>query len=708
MMRMRGKEKKRWVFSVGVIAIAVIAVIWSCNANRAAAASETAISNQPWAVVKPVLEQKIGTGYQAAGKCTGYVYWCLKNGYGVDWGENSPVEGLEEKLINAGITKIAEGTSGTVTSDMKPGDIIIFSMGSDRTHCAILGEGGILYHARSSVGVVAAPTLREWMSWPDEDKNCDRYVVYRGLQSTGTVSITKTSADTDMTDGNGCYSLAGAKYGLYQGSTLVGTLTTNEEGKASLANVPYGSYVLKEISPSKGYALDMTVYNITVTSAVTTKQVKEQPQGDPVTMLIHKIDREIHQEWSPDNRGQFAASLADAQYKVSYYDGYYTEETSFEEMIPLRTWVIRTDESGQASLNEEQLVEGDPFYYSSDGQVVLPLGTITLQEIKAPTGYVLDDTLHVRQVTSTGTEELVDTYLIPVHKEQIIRGDIMLIKVKDTTLDRLTGVPFTLTSRSTGESHSFMTDINGQASTEAEWNAHGKQTNEGSETAGVWFGNMAMVDDELGALPYDTYILDEQPCAANVGLTLLSGIEIKVYRHNQTIDLGTVTDDVIKIETSASDQATGQKETLASDHVVLVDQVHYEGLTAGREYVMEGTVHTKRTGNPLLVNGTPVESTVVFTPEKREGDVEIAFTFDASRLGGEDLVVFERLYTGGQLAAVHEDINNTKQTVRIKDAVIVEQVDTGDPYPWEVIGAINLMLLAGIGICAVLIKRRNL
>ena len=721
MMRTRGMNKNRqrinkhiWIVIACAVALISVLAPYIFHAVRADAASETAISNRSWTDVKSVIQQKIGTGYQEAGKCTGYVYWCLANAYGVDWGTNSPVEGLEAKLINAGITKVAEGTSGTIASNMKPGDIVIFSEGSDGTHCAILGEGGVLYHARSSVGVVAAPTLSEWMSWPDADKNCDRYRVYRGLQSTGSVTITKASANQGITDGNNCYSLAGAKYGLYQGEALVGTLTTNANGKASLENIPYGSYTLKEISASPGYAVDLTAYDIHVDSAVTMKDVTEQPQANPVTMMIHKTDRETHDGWSADNTAQFAASLENAHYQVNYYDGYYPDATDFSKMIPLRSWKIRTDASGQASLNDAQLVSGDPFYYSSDGQTVLPLGTVTIQEVKAPEGYVLDDTVHVRQVTSAGTVEAVDTYAVPLHQEQIIRGDIELIKVEGDSLGRLANVPFTLTSKSTGESHTLITDANGYASTAAGWNSHGTETNQGSETAGVWFGNMEQVNDSLGALPYDTYILDEQPCEANVGLTLIQGVEVVVYKHNVTVNLGTVTDNVIQIETSASDKETGKKEALVGVDFVLVYKLDYEGLTCGRAYTAKGTVYVKSTGKPLVVDGKQVEGSVEFTPKEQAGSIDIPFHFDASALGGEDLVVFERLYTDGVLAAVHEDINNTKQTVRISNPVVVKDVkhggsfpETGDLFPWEAIVAINLILLSAIGICGVFIKKRR-
>lgn len=408
--------------------------------SKVYAASDTAVANKAWSEIEPILKTKIGTSYADAGRCTGFVYWALKNAYGVDWGDNSPVEGLEEKLIGAGITKVAEGTSGSISSNMKPGDIVIFSDGSDGTHCAILGEEGSLYHARSSVGVVSSPTLQEWMSWSDADKNCDRYRVYRGLQTAGSLSIIKSSANTDITAGNGCYSLAGAKYGLYQGSTLMGTLITDERGRATLDNIPYGNYTLREISASKGYALDTGTYKITIDSPQTvTQAVTEKPQGDPTSALVYKLDADTHETWSASNLPQGSASLEGAEYTVKYYAGYYTDSTDFSKLTAARSWIIRTNENGKTLLTEELLVSGDPFYHSSSGAVTLPLGTMTMQETKAPEGYLLDDTLHVRQITSEGSTESVNTYNIPLHKEDVKRGGIVIRKNDMQTKEKSQG-----------------------------------------------------------------------------------------------------------------------------------------------------------------------------------------------------------------------------------------------------------------------------
>lgn len=514
------------------------------GAVKSSAAEEKALANKSWDSVESVIRTKLGESYNEAGMCTGFLYWCLKNAYGVDWGDNSKVWQLENKLKAAGITKVAEGKDGKVTADMKPGDIIIFIDGTQRSHCAILGEGGKLYHAVRR-GVLYEHTLSGWMKMPYSEKGCDSYVVYRGLISTGNLALTKKSTNPELTDDNGCYTLSGAEYGLYKGDILQGKLKTNDNGKAFLGEIPYGEYTLKEITPSKGYAIDKKEYKIKVDRRSVAVEVEEVPQGDEVEAIIYKLDEEIHDSWNEDNRGQAGATLEGAIYSVRYYDKYFEEVSETKNMDPVRSWVISTDKSGQAVLDENSVISGDELYYSSNGNIILPLGTIVIHEMTAPEGYVLDKEEHIVQITGDGTEELVDTYEIPIHREQIIRGDIEFIKIEDSTMLRLAGVPFMITSKSTGESHIVVTDSNGYVSSASSWNLHTYNTNEGDDVSGVWFGDIRAINNGKGALPYDTYIIDEQPCQANENHDLIKGVEVKIYRNNRTVDMGTITNDIV-------------------------------------------------------------------------------------------------------------------------------------------------------------------
>lgn len=130
---------------------------------------------------------------------------------------------------------------------------------------------------------------------------------------------------------------------------------------------------------------------------------------------------------------------------------------------------------------------------------------------------------------------------------QVIRGDLEFVKVSDGDLNRLANVPFSITSKTTGESHTIVTDKNGYASTSSEWNKHTTNTNRGETSEdGIWFG-ASKPDDAKGALIYDTYILEEQRCDSNEGMNLLK-IEVSVYKNHVVVDMGTLTDDQITME----------------------------------------------------------------------------------------------------------------------------------------------------------------
>ena len=243
----------------------------------------------------------------------------------------------------------------------------------------------------------------------------------------GFAQIEKSSANPDLTDGNSCYSLAGAEYGVYTDAACknkVGTLTTKANGTSNKLELETGKYYIKETKAPKGFALDSKVYTVTITSNNTsTVKVKDLPQSDPVAILLGKIDRETTQ-----NMPQGSASLENAEFTVKYYSGFYNSDPAESGTKAVRTWVFKTNANGFVRFDESAKVSGDDFYYMSNGDVTLPLGTITIQETKAPTGYLLNDEVFVRQITSEGTAEGVNTYNEPEIPENIIKGGVHIEK----------------------------------------------------------------------------------------------------------------------------------------------------------------------------------------------------------------------------------------------------------------------------------------
>lgn len=475
----------------------------------------------------------------------------------------------------------------------------------------------------------------------------------------GYLEIQKSSANLSVSDGNENYSLKGAEYGIYQGDKLVETLTTDKNGYAKSGQLEVGNYSVKELTPSKGFIVDTKSYKVTVESEkTTTVKSPEIPQNNPMELLLQKLDKELEKAQAQGN-----ASLKDAEFTVKFYTEQSDKDPAADGAKPIRTWVFKTDANGKIQFTKDYLVSGDDFYYQADGKTIcIPLGTVTIQESKAPSGYLVNDTVIVQKITADGTKETVSFYNAPDVPEQVIRGDLEFVKVADGELNRLADVPFSITSNTTGESHVIVTDKNGYASTASSWNKHTANTNRGETSDdGIWFGT-SDPDDTKGALIYDTYTIEEQRCDANKGMDLLK-FEVSIYKDSVTVDLGTLTDDVIEIGTTALDKETGTHMSKPEEKVTLIDSVEYSGLKKGQKYRLVGTLMNAETGEPIQIDGKLVTAEKTFTAKKSSGTVDVAFTFDASSLAGQTTVVFEELYQEDVKLAVHADLSDTDQQI---------------------------------------------
>lgn len=128
------------------------------------------------------------------------------------------------------------------------------------------------------------------------------------------------------------------------------------------------------------------------------------------------------------------ASLAGAEFTFRYYDGQYATAAETEASgAPTRTWAFKTNEKGRIRIMDESLkVSGDDLFYNSMGQITLPIGTLLIQETKAPEGYLIDPTVYVRNITPDGTLEAVNSYNAPTVSEQVVTGRIQIVKHTDT------------------------------------------------------------------------------------------------------------------------------------------------------------------------------------------------------------------------------------------------------------------------------------
>lgn len=469
----------------------------------------------------------------------------------------------------------------------------------------------------------------------------------------GDLKLTKESAVPEITNGNACYSLESAVYGVYSDAACtqkIGELKTDANGNTKKLTLKPGKYYVKELTAPKGYLKDTKVYTANITAGQTSSlDVKDIPGNDPIGILLQKLDAET---------GKASEKLAGAEYTIKYYD--VTSEAGINTSVPKSTWVVKTNNKGLAYLHDSFKVSGDEFY-KINGVAVLPLGYITIQETKAPDGYVLDDTIYTCQTKED--KGVIRTTNLPTDdnaiKEKYARGDLDLKKV-DEDGSPIAGVPFKITSVETNESAVIVTDKNGYASTASSHNPHTQKTNEGTDaTCGVWFRDEVSINDDVGALPLGSYIVEEQVCEANYGKKILDPIAVEITENAVTVHLGDLENKTIRIGTKAISRSTNTHLVPVSDSEEVVDKISYENLTVGKEYTFKGKIVDKATGDVI---GT---GEMTFTADNTIGTTEVAFTVSTKELAGKTLVVFEELFDESGKRADHTDIGDKDQTLYI-------------------------------------------
>lgn len=261
----------------------------------------------------------------------------------------------------------------------------------------------------------------------------------------GNAKLQKTSNNNSITDSNSNYSLAGAIYGVFsdKGCTQqVATLTTDENGNTDVVEVKAGTVYIKELSAPQGYKVDDTVYPLTIKVGKTsTLQVSDTPKVTDLLIELFKMDMELEKA---DPQG--SASLEGAEFTWSYYDGFYNKDNLPSK--PTRTWITKTiaemDSNGEThyvtKLADSYKVSGDEFYIQND-KVVLPLGTLTVEETKSPNGYLLDGAymqagdkteqikgLYVTQITEDGDHAVLSGSNQFSVLDKVIRGGVKIQK----------------------------------------------------------------------------------------------------------------------------------------------------------------------------------------------------------------------------------------------------------------------------------------
>ena len=528
---------------------------------------------------------------------------------------------------------------------------------------------------------------------------------YSGSESAathGTSSEFASWAKSELIGGTFAKMKAGAGKYYADGEVCATIKTAPEDGSHVAATgadaLPAGNYRIVESGAPEGYDAS----DASVAFTVKTDEVRDLT-GDPVTdevfrggVQVTKSDKELrasealagsgHKEAPGEHPGldgiEFTVTNRSA-HKV-LVDGEWREPG--EAVATLTTaW---NDEAGAYTA---QIAAG-----------ALPYGTYDVRETATNGSYLLTDgeprTFEVRtggEIVSASADGAALEF-----RDQVVRNDLELSKKSESDNAGLM-VPFAIENAATGETHVLVTDRNGDASTSSSWNRHSRDTNandallghEGpiaaadmDPKAGIWFslgedGSSAPVDDSLAALPYGAYTMTELRCDANEGLELITR-SFWVDRDStvaKAVWMGLDDQEGPRISTTAKDGADGDKDVSADAEAKVVDTVAYEGLKAGEEYELSATLVDKATGEPVAdASGVPVEAKAEFAPALSTGSQDVEIAFDASLLGGRDLVAFESLRKDEAEVASHADLSDEGQTVHVAVEVGTQAADAAD------------------------------
>ena len=298
-----------------------------------------------------------------------------------------------------------------------------------------------------------------------DDCNNERILDILQLSDTEIVKLKfkKESSNPDLTTDNDCYSLDGGMFAVFANkksaydyladnsvkNNIVRYFITDSNGdckaiskdgnswdynaNSDLYKIAYSdSYYAVEMAAPKGFKnynrpVQMAINGTNGGFAVLSVTITDEPLNDPIYILLQKKDAVTGQ----------TTNMANAEFTVSYYKGYYYTEGELSGIEPERKWVLKTDGRGHTYLDEDYRAEsdfGEAFYYVPNSSTpTLPLGTVTIQETKAPTGYKINPELFIRQIKvdeATGSITTFNEIEVPEPRDTVY-GNLTIYKTAD-------------------------------------------------------------------------------------------------------------------------------------------------------------------------------------------------------------------------------------------------------------------------------------
>lgn len=556
------------------------------------------------------------------------------------------------------------------------------------------------------------------------------------------LSVHKKDSETDSDQASGNASLAGAVYRvsyLVDGQMVCKDITTNSKGVTGLNKIPLGQITVQEITAPIGYKLDPTVHTYNITTLGTGDVYELEPKDFTEDVFKGKIA--LHKQYETLDKladeqgaefdvylksaGSFdAAKETERNHITTGADGMATTKD-----LPYGTYVVHQTKGG----NGRQLVADFDVSISEDGKVysydlVNVQKNAQLKIVKTSEDGViegikfrvtrLEDNYSAEYVTNAAGEILTETLPIYADKDGATKYQY---RVEELDTEKTYGYQLPdpqIVELSEGEIasvsfHNVPIEIGTKATVEGEKEVD--PLDKVTLTDTVSYTGLApgkeykvtgvLMDKETGEkllvngkeiTAETTFIAETKNGSIDVTFifdaTGLHGKEIVVFEdlYRENVLLATHADindegQTVKIknpEIGTKATADGKKE-ITADKITITDVVSYKDLTPGKEYKLTGVLMNKATNDKLLIDGKEITAEATFTPKATTGEVEMTFTFDARELTAEtEVVVFEKLYRDGIEIAVHADIEDEGQTVKIlplHGSIMTTKVNADDP-----------------------------
>lgn len=457
----------------------------------------------------------------------------------------------------------------------------------------------------------------------------EKEIVYQPEYSLNGLSgaVFEIYADEDITTPDGTVRV--------KEDTLVDTVITGTNGKATSNEFYLGKYRVVEKTAPYGFVLNKTVNHIELTYSGQNEKVINTSTS--FTNDRQKVVIDLTKILEQDEK--FNIGNNNEIFNVSF--GLYADEdlkASNGTVIPKDGLIeiITCDEKGKATFTTD-----------------LPIGSYYVKEISTDNHYILSDKKYPVAFESAGQNTATVHITVndggPIDNE-IIYGTIQGLKIDRETGENITGALFGLFSI-----------------TETEFTEETAiLTSESNEEGIFTFENV----------PYGEYIIRELKPAEGY-LPNEENYTVTISENKEIIEITIENVKIPELGTTAT--IDGKKEFTVNGDITIDDVVSYKHLTAGKEYTIKGVLMDKSTGKQFLVDGKEVCSEVTFTPETADGEVTVSFTFDGSAITKDtEIVVFETLYRDGKEIAVHDDIDDKDQTVTIHPQPEPEKPQTGD------------------------------